>query len=150
MTKTHKINLSDSPGRYISKLSNLIRRHLIPAAASHDITAKEGLTLLFLISQYSEGRNVYQKDIENEYSIRPSTATQLLKRMEKNGLVQRVPDPSDSRLKKIIVADKALSCQDELQRELIAVEEKLIDQIPQEKLDIFIEVIQQMLKNMSR
>lgn len=145
---SHQIILSASAGRYVSKLSNLIRRHLMLPATRHDITAKEGFTLLFIIAQVSEGHNVYQKDIEEEYSLRPATATLLLQRMERSGLIRRVPDPSDSRLKRILVADKALAYQDQLTKDMLAMEEKLVNGIAPEKLDVFFEVMEQMLQNM--
>ena len=92
---------------------------------------------------------MFQKDIEEEYSIRPSTATELLKQMEKNGLIIREPVPYDNRLKRIAVTEKALVYKEQVIDELTALEETLIKDIPQEKLRIFFEVIEKMMDNLS-
>ena len=43
--------------------------------------------------------DVFQKDVEEEYSLRPPTATKILKDMEKNGLIRRETVPYDSEIK---------------------------------------------------
>ncbi len=53
-------------------------------------------------------RYISKKDIEEEYSLRPSSATVLLKKMKKNGLIYREADENDARWKKIIVSERAL------------------------------------------
>ena len=50
----------------------------------------------------SEWDAAEQKDLEEEFGIRPSTATELLKQMEKNGITGRWLSVSDSALKAII------------------------------------------------
>jgi DNA-binding MarR family transcriptional regulator len=37
----------------------------------------------------NEGKEIFQKDIEAEFNIRRSTATGILKLMEKNGFINR-------------------------------------------------------------
>src|SRR5699024_12075049 len=56
--------------------------------------------------------NVYQRDIEKEFNIRRSTEINILKTMEKNNLIWRKSVKSDSRLKRIILSDKAKEMQD--------------------------------------
>ena len=53
-------------------------------------------------------RDIFQKDFEEEFSIRRSTATKILQLMEKNGLIERQKVESDARLKKIVLTNKAL------------------------------------------
>ena len=99
------ISFTQNATRYISKLSNKLRRKFDMLSSRKEFSGSQGRTLRFLLSQTED---IYQKDIEEEYSIRPSTATQLLKQMEKNGLIIREPEAYDNRLKKIVVTDKAL------------------------------------------
>lgn len=91
------VSLTQSAARYVSKLSNKLRRKLDMLSSRKEFSGSQGRTLYFLLAQSDD---VFQKDIEEEYSIRPSTATELLKQMEKNGLIVREPVSYDNRLKK--------------------------------------------------
>ncbi len=51
---------------------------------------------------------VYQKDIERKFCIPPSTATKILKQMEKEGYVDRLSVENDARLKKLELTPKAV------------------------------------------
>ena len=140
------ISLTQSAARYVSKLSNKLRRKFDMLSSRREFSGSQGRTLQFLLAQTED---VFQKDIEEEYSIRPSTATELLKQMEKNGLITREPVPYDNRLKRIAVTEKALVYKEQVIDELTALEETLIKDIPQEKLRIFFEVIEKMMDNLS-
>lgn len=54
-------------------------------------------------------RDVFQRDFEEHFSIRRSTATRILQLMEKNGLIVRESVKQDARLKKITLTEKARS-----------------------------------------
>lgn len=111
-----------------------------------EFSGSQGRTLYFLLAQSDD---VFQKDIEEEYSIRPSTATELLKQMEKNGLIVREPVSYDNRLKKIVLTDKALIYKKQVVNDLTELEETLIKGISEEKMKIFFEVIEKMMDNLS-
>ena len=100
--------------------------------------------MLFQVSS-----DVFQKDIEEEYSLRPPTATELLKKMEKNGLIYREAMASDARMKRIVVSEKALQYKDMVIADITALEEELTKDISQNELDIFFKVIEKMLDNIS-
>lgn len=140
------ISLTQSAARYVSKLSNKLRRRLDMLSSRKEFSGSQGRTLHFLLAQ---SEDIFQKDIEEEYSIRPSTATELLKQMEKNGLITREPVAYDNRLKKIVLTDKALMYRKQVVDDLTSLEESLIKDIPEEKLNIFFEVIEKMMDNLS-
>lgn len=140
------ISLTQSAARYVSKLSNKLRRRLDMLSSRKEFSGSQGRTLHFLLAQ---SEDIFQKDIEEEYSIRPSTATELLKQMEKNGLITRESVAYDNRLKKIVLTDKALMYRKQVVDDLTALEESLIKDIPEEKLNIFFEVIEKMMDNLS-
>lgn len=140
------ISLTKSAARYVSKLSNKLRRKLDMLSSRKDFSGSQGRTLQFLLAQTED---IFQKDIEEEYSIRPSTATQLLKQMEQNGLIVREPVDYDNRLKKIVVTEKALQYQDQVVADLTELEKRLIQGIPERDLEIFFKVIEKMMDNLS-
>lgn len=140
------ISLTRNAGRYVSKLSNKLRRRIDMFSSRGEFSGAQGRTLHFLLSQTDD---IFQKDIEEEYSIRPSTATELLKQMEKNGLITREPVEYDSRLKRIVVTEKALTYREQVIRDLEGLDQVLTRGISGEDLEIFFEVMEKMLDNLS-
>lgn len=140
------ISFTRNAARYVSKLSNKLRRKLDMLSSREEFSGSQGRTLHFLLSQTGD---VFQKDIEEEYSIRPSTATELLKQMEKNGLIVREPVAYDNRLKKIVVTDKALMYKQQVVDDLTALDETLVKGISEADLQVFFKVIEKMMDNLS-
>ena len=73
-------------GRVIGKLSNQIYRNIAISCSSTNMSGTQGRVLHFILSNNGD---VFQKDIESEFNLRPSTATGILKLMEKNGVIRR-------------------------------------------------------------
>lgn len=140
------VSLTQGAVRFVSKLSNKLRRKLDMLSSRKEFSGSQGRTLHFLLAQTGD---IFQKDIEEEYGIRPSTATELLKQMEKNGLITREPVPYDNRLKKIVLTDKALKYKNQVVHDLTVLEETVVQGISEEKLKVFFEVIEKMMDNLS-
>lgn len=70
-----------------------------------NVTGMHGYVIGFL--KNNQDRDIFQRDVEKTFSIRRSTATTILQGMEKNGLIIRRPTEYDTRLKKIILTEKA-------------------------------------------
>ena len=54
-----------------------------------------------------EGENVFQRDIEEVFSIRRSTVSKVVRLMETKGLIEREMVAEDARLKRVKLTDKA-------------------------------------------
>lgn len=132
--------------RYVSKLSNKLRRKIDAFSSRESFSGSQGRVLHFILAQSND---VFQKDIEEEYSLRPPTATELLKKMEKNGLIYRESMASDARMKRIVVSEKALQYKDMVIEDITALEDELTKGIPPNELDVFFKVIEKMLDNIS-
>lgn len=132
--------------RYVSKLSNKLRRKIDAFSSRESFSGSQGRVLHFILAQSSD---VFQKDIEEEYSLRPPTATELLKKMEKNGLITRESMEHDARMKRIVVSEKALQYKDMVIADITALEDELTRDIPKKELDVFFRVIEKMLDNIS-
>lgn len=132
--------------RYVSKLSNKLRRKIDAFSSRKLFSGTQGRALHFLLARSGD---VFQKDIEEEYSLRPSTATVLLKKMEQNGLIRREATESDGRLKKIIVSEKAMQYKDTVMADILNLEEELTRGISKEDLEVFFRVIEKMIDNVS-
>lgn len=134
-------------GKMINRISNRLRRRSKRAQETLGITGAIGNILDYIIVE-SEKRSVYQKEIEKEFGLRPSTATEALKHLEKEGLIVRVPDESDARFKKIEFTEKAGKIKDLLRNEVDKSEEILLRGISPEEQKCFMEITAKMLENL--
>lgn len=140
------MRLNKHAAYYINKLSNKLRRKIDAFPSRAMLSGSQGRVLHFVLAQ---NHDVFQKDIEEEFGLRPPTATQLLKKMEQDGLIRREVMAEDGRLKRILVSEKALQYKDVVITDLINLEEELTKEIPQEEMDIFFRIIEKMMENVS-
>jgi len=134
-----------SAPRYINKLSNKIRREFDSRPLDRKISVAEGRVLYFLLDQTEP---VFQRDIEEEYSLRPPSASTLLKKMEQDGLIERKAIEGDGRYKRIIVTEKGLSYKDEVTEKIHMVEDIVTKGISKKDMEVFYRVVEKMLENM--
>lgn len=138
--------MSKTATRYITKLSNTLRRKIDAFSSRSVFSGTQGRTLHYILAQTND---VFQKDIEEEFSLRPPTATELLKKMEQNGLIYRETLTEDARKKRIILSKTALQYKETVMQDLANLEEELTKDISKSELDLFIKVIEKMLDNIS-
>ncbi|MDF2908664.1 MAG: transcriptional regulator, MarR family [Herbinix sp.] len=96
-------------GKRIRIISNLVRRKIdnVLSQKGMELTSSQGRIISFVYRQIPI-RNVYQRDIEMEFDIRRSTATNTLQLLEKSGYISRVSVDEDARLKKILLTEKGI------------------------------------------
>lgn len=82
-----------------------IDQHSSDFAKEMKLTRGQMATIDFLGKQ--PGQMVKQRVIEEEFAIKWSTTTIMLQRLEKRGLVSRLPDPTDKRQKLVKLTDEA-------------------------------------------
>ena len=73
-------------GKKINQISNRPRRRSRAIQETIGISGAQGNILNYILVE-SQNRSVYQKDIEQEFGLRPSTATKALKSLKKNELM---------------------------------------------------------------
>ena len=135
-------------GHKVKVLSNLIRREfekMPPVQESNRLTGMQGWMIGYLYDHREE--DIFQRDIESRFNIRRSTVTGILQLMEKNGLIVRESVATDARLKKIVLTQKAIDNHTQVQGYIVELEEEICRGISAEKLQIFQEVIDQMIQN---
>lgn len=134
-------------GKMINRISNRLRRRSKKARERIGITGSKGNILDYILVE-SEKHNVYQKEIEKEFGLRPSTATEVLKSLEDGGLIVRIPDQEDGRLKKIVFTNKAEAIRSTLREEIERTENILLRGIPAEDREHFMRITSRMLENL--
>ena len=136
-------------GFEIRTLSNLIRRDVEKNIAAMD-PKPNGRVHGWAINYFYENRDrdIFQKDFEEKFSIRRSTASNMLKLMEKDGYIKRVSVENDARLKKIVLTDKAIKTQTAICRDIAAREKRLRKGLTDEELEAFFRIVEKLKKNM--
>lgn len=109
-------------------------------------TAYHGRIIGYLFERRNE--DVFQKDIENRFEIRRSTATKLLQLMESNGLITRTAVLSDARLKKITLTEKAVSMHEHFREEIDCFEAALSFGLTEEEVETFFRITDKIYNNL--
>ena len=104
--------------------------------------------LCYIESEQDNGRDVFQRDIEDKLNVRPSTATSILKVLEKNGYLVRESVKSDARLKKLVLTPKADEIKAVTFDMISEVEKQIISDITPDELDLFFKVLDKMKNNL--
>ena len=120
----------------------------IPALREIELTGIQTWTLHYLFRTIE--RDVFQRDVEGEFRIRRSTATELLKGMESAGLIRRVPVDYDARLKKIVLTDYAQEIRKQLGEQIRRSEEKMTQGFTREELEQLFTYMERMQSNLER
>lgn len=141
----------DPLGYRIKTLSNLMKRNMDKHfGPQHDrATMMQTWIIGFVQLRDSEGKDTFQKDIEEEFSINRSTTSEMLTLMSKRKLIKRVPVDYDGRLKKIVLTQKNLEIHEWINQTMIQLHEKLTNGLSSEEIEIFMDITDKMIRNLS-
>lgn len=135
-------------GATIHRVSHHLKRQGVMPKDENDLTHAQRHVLHFILLG-SLHRDVYQKDIEEEFQIRRSTATGILQLMEKKNLIYRESVKKDARLKRIVPTKQAEKIREEILYHIDSMEKKLRQGIPEEDIEICLKTLQKMLQNLT-
>lgn len=135
-------------GLVINKLSNCLRRRSAAIQKSVGVSGAQGAILDYLVVETASGRPVCQRDIEREFGLRPSTATETLQAMEAAGLIRREADERDARRKNIVLPPQADGVRAALAREIEQTETLLVAGLTAEERAEFLRLGKKMLENL--
>ena len=107
----------------------------------------QGQVLRFLDSRGENQDLVLIKDIEKELNISKSVASNLVKRMVQNGLVELEASPSDKRAKFVRLTEKSRSQMQEIKAFFKRIDKQLLADVDEGELLIFEKVLAQLQEN---
>ena len=110
----------------------------------------QGQVLRFLDRREQDQDLVLIKDIEQELNVTKSVASNLVKRMVQNGLVELEVSPSDKRAKFVRLTVKSRSQMKQVKSFFDRIDRSLLEGISKEKLAIFEEVLGQLQANVEK
>jgi DNA-binding MarR family transcriptional regulator len=137
-------------GFEIKTVSNMIKRRIInsPTVAETDkMTGMHGWIIGYLYDRRDK-EDIFQRDLENDFTIRRSTVTGILQLMEKNGLIIREPVDYDKRLKKLTLTPKAIAKHEALMKEIDTIEACITNGLSEEDVNTLFIILDKIKKNL--
>ena len=107
----------------------------------------QGQVVRFLDNREENQDLVLIKDIEQELNISKSVASNLVKRMVQNGLVELEASPSDKRAKFVRLTEKSRSQMQQIKAFFERIDKQLMEDIDEDELLIFEKVLGQLQVN---
>ena len=135
-------------GFEIRTLSNVIKRFVDQSATKKyvdELTGTHGWVIGYLYKHREE--DIFQRDLENEFSIRRSTATGILQLMEKNKLIVKTSVDYDARLKKLTLTPRAIEIHEIIQEDIKRIEAQLSRGLTREEISSFLTIVKKIKRN---
>lgn len=110
----------------------------------------QGQVLRFLDRREHNQELTLIKDIEQELNVTKSVASNLVKRMVQNGLVELEASPNDKRAKYVRLTNKSRSQMKQIKSFFDRIDRSLLDGISEEKLAVFEEVMGRLQANVEK
>lgn len=130
-------------GRTLKFTSHIIDRRinqLIAENNGENISPVQGRLLGFL--HWNADREVYQKDVEEEFGVTRSTVATNLKLMEQRGYITREGVPGDARLKKLVLTAQGEAAHQKIDASLRQMEAELRAAFTPEEYALLIELLE--------
>ncbi|WP_395387548.1 MarR family winged helix-turn-helix transcriptional regulator [Pediococcus parvulus] len=129
-------------------LANMSSRRFSEEFLNNDITGKQGGILHYLLWNAGK-REIYQRDVEKNFSIRRSSVTSLLKKLEDKQYITRESVEGDARLKQIVLTPRALKLRKSVIQGSYDFEDKLLQNVSAADIEVWQKVTKQMIANLS-
>ena len=137
-------------GLELRSLNNMIRRYFEFSSHKNEIetiTGNNGWIIGYLAD--NADKDIYQKDLEDHFTITRSTASKVLSLMEQKGLIQRQAVAQDARLKKLVLTEKAWKIKELMREDAARMERTLTNGFTEEEVETLYSYLQRMRTNIS-
>lgn len=114
----------------------------------NNYTYFQKITLFYIIK--NEGKEIYQKDIEQKFNISKSTVSESLNFLESQGYIIRNVSNKDSRLKEIKLTDKSKKFKNSFDKSLKSIEKIILNNFTNDQKIIFNKIIDEAIKNINQ
>lgn len=137
-------------GRLVRMLNHQLKRNQKPEEAVEDdeLTPMQRHILNYILLETLH-RDIYQKNLEEEFQVRKSTVSGILKLIEKNGFIYRESVKEDARLKRILPTKKAEALRPSILEHIHETEIRMTEGVPEQDLFLCKKVLYQMCQNLA-
>lgn len=135
--------------REIKSISNLIKR-LIGNCESgkyiDEVTGNNAFIIGYLADHCDQ--DVFQKDLEDVFSVRRSTMSRIIFRMEQKGFLVRIPVEHDARLKKLVLTEKGKEIHALMENNISDAEQRLTEGFSEEEKETLFRLLKKLRANL--
>lgn len=110
------------PMKAMMNLNCIWHRVIENSMADLGLTSIQSRMLGYLYFQLQNGKQVFQKELEEEFRIRKSSVTSVIQMLEKKGLVRRAGVTGDARRKELMLTEQGIAVQETVMERLDALE----------------------------
>ena len=137
-------------GRLVRMLNHQLKRNQKPEEAVEDdeLTQMQRHILNYILLETLH-RDIYQKNLEEEFQVRKSTVSGILKLIEKNGFIYRESVKEDARLKRILPTKKAEALRPSILEHIHETEIRMTEGVSEQDLFLCKKVLYQMCQNLA-
>lgn len=137
--------MSKNLGILINKIANQLKRKMDKEMnENYNLTKTQSLVLSYINSN----KEIYQKDIEKRFSIRRSTATEILNLMEKRNLIKRIPSKIDKRLNNIEITEEGIKLEKVGKEKIKELEKQMTKSLTKEEKKELIRLLEKVEQNL--
>lgn len=133
------------------KISNQIRRsadHNSEVKKVNNATCSNGWIIGYLYE--NSDKDIFQKDIEQNFSLASSTVSSVLTLMEEKELIKRESVPYDARLRKLVLTEKALNIQKTVIDGSIKLERIMLENFTEDEKKILFCLLEKIHNNLKK
>ena len=131
-----KIQTEEKYRSIMSKVMSIMRDHkkMIDLYVGETKLHKSQHKMLMILSHM--GKNVSQRDLAERLNITPAAVAVTLKKLEKEGLVERTVAEKDNRYNEVVLTDKGKKIVKESRKVFQVADEKMFRGFSEEELDV--------------
>lgn len=136
-------------GMELRSLNNIIMRFMDNNTHKKYIDSITGTNgwIIGYIAHHGD-KDVFQKDLEQEFTITRSTASKVINLMVQKGLIERHPVSHDARLKKLVLTPKALEFSKFMETDGKFMEQTLTKGFSEQEIDTLSGYIKRLKQNL--
>jgi len=138
-------------GFELRSVSHLVKQKIdqtIASGQTYGVTGMQGWIIGYLY-RHMNTRESFQHDLELEFNIRRSTATGLLQRMERDGLLVRTTVAADARRKKITLTPKAINVHETVMHAIDQVEQSITEGLTPDEIKTLFSILDKIKNNLT-
>ncbi|MGI6270144.1 MAG: MarR family winged helix-turn-helix transcriptional regulator [Candidatus Howiella sp.] len=134
-------------GVWINILAHKMKKRLNATFSDMEVTGVQSQIMHYIIRR-SESAPVFQRDVEEAFSLSRSTATGILQLLEKNGIIRRNRVENDGRLKSLLPTEKAVRINAQVHAGIREMEAAMTRGISAGQMQLFLETAARMSDNL--
>lgn len=136
-------------GWQIKVLSNLIKREVgnFGCDKYQDELTGNNMFIIGYLARHRE-EDVFQKDLEEFFSVRRSTMSTIILRMEQKGFLSRESVSHDARLKKLVLTEKGAQIHEMIESKIEDTEKKLSSGLTEHEKQTLFHLLEKLRQNL--